>query len=163
MAAMLAKHSVSLFAQIAPYLPHPLQTAPQAIALHFLNPRNNVAWYKGYSHFYKTASDPIHTVLPLLGTVVIASYVMSVLTRNVSQVDRMWTTFPVIYSLHFALFPLLNENGAAFAHNLPRVWLMVAMQVSPSGALVVRLLISLQVLWCMRLTYHTARRGLYSL
>jgi hypothetical protein len=130
MAATLAKHSVSVFAQIAPYLPHPLQTAPQAIALHFLNPRNNVPWYKTYAHFYTTASDPIHTVLPLLGTAIIASYVMSVLTRNVSQVDRMWTTFPVIYSLHFALFPLLNENGAAFRHNLGRVWLMVAVQVS---------------------------------
>lgn len=54
---------------------------------------------------------------------------MSVVMRNASQVDRMWTTLPVIYSLHFALFPLLNENGTAFAHNLPRVWLMAAMQV----------------------------------
>ncbi|GHJ89330.1 hypothetical protein NliqN6_5732 [Naganishia liquefaciens] len=138
MASTLVKHSASLFAQIAPYLPHPLQTAPQAIALHFRNPKNNVPWYQSYAYFYRTASDPIHTVLPLLGTVIIATYVMSVLTRNVSQVDRMWTTFPVIYSLHFALFPLLNEHGSAFVHNLPRV------------------------LWCVRLTYHTARRGLYS-
>lgn len=133
MASVLAKHTVSTFARIAPYLPHPLQTAPQAIALHLLNPSNNVPWYKSYSHFYTTASDPFHTVLPLLGTAIIGSYVMSVVMRNVSQVDRMWTTFPVIYSLHFALFPLLNKNGAAFAHNLPRVWLMVAMQVSGLG------------------------------
>lgn len=131
MATTVAKHAVSTFARIAPYLPHPLQTAPQAIALHLLNPgNNNVPWYNSYSHFYKTASDPFHTVLPLLGTSIVASYVMSVVMRNASQVDRMWTTFPVIYSLHFALFPLLNENGPAFAHNLPRVWLMVAMQVS---------------------------------
>ncbi|KAJ9118580.1 hypothetical protein QFC22_003800 [Naganishia vaughanmartiniae] len=147
MAATFAKGSVSAFARIAPYLPHPLQTAPQAIALHLLNPSNNdVPWYRSYSHFHQTASDPFHTVLPLLGTAILGSYVMSVIMRNASQIDRMWTTFPVIYSWHFALFPLFNQNGAAFAHNLPRVWLMVAMQI----------------VWSVRLTYHTWRRGLYS-
>ena len=37
---------------------------------------------------------------------IIACYVVSVITGNVSQVDRIWTFMPTIYTAYFALFPL---------------------------------------------------------
>lgn len=33
-------------------------------------------------------------------------YVLSVITGNVSQVDRLWTFLPTIYTAYFALLPL---------------------------------------------------------
>jgi hypothetical protein len=42
----------------------------------------------------------------------------------------MWTFLPVLYSAYFALFPLFNDNGAAYRHNLPRLSLMLGLQVS---------------------------------
>ena len=35
-----------------------------------------------------------------------ACYVLSVVTSNVSQVDRIWTFMPTIYTAYFALLPL---------------------------------------------------------
>lgn len=34
------------------------------------------------------------------------TYVLSILTGNVSQVDRVWTLLPTIYTAYFALLPL---------------------------------------------------------
>ncbi len=34
-----------------------------------------------------------------------ATYVLSLVTGNVSQVDRLWTFLPVIYSAYYALLP----------------------------------------------------------
>jgi hypothetical protein len=40
-----------------------------------------------------------------LATTVIA-YILSLLTGNVSQVDRLWTFLPAIYTAYYALLPL---------------------------------------------------------
>ena len=71
------------------------------------------------------------------------TYLLSLITGNVSQVDRVWTFLPVIYSLYYALLPywpnyspipmfptvpseldrsLVNERN-------PRTLLMVTLQV----------------------------------
>jgi hypothetical protein len=34
------------------------------------------------------------------------TYVLSILTSNVSQVDRVWTFLPTIYTVYYALLPL---------------------------------------------------------
>ena len=39
-------------------------------------------------------------------TVTVAVYVVSVITGNVSQVDRLWTFLPTIYTGYYALLPL---------------------------------------------------------
>ncbi|KAG8213153.1 hypothetical protein J3R82DRAFT_11560 [Butyriboletus roseoflavus] len=36
----------------------------------------------------------------------VTTYVLSVLTGNVSQVDRVWTFLPTIYTAYYALLPL---------------------------------------------------------
>lgn len=37
---------------------------------------------------------------------VLGSYILSIVTGNVSQVDRVWTFVPTIYTAYFALLPL---------------------------------------------------------
>jgi hypothetical protein len=39
-----------------------------------------------------------------------AVFILSVLTGNVSQVDRVWTFLPWIYTAYFALLPLWPRN-----------------------------------------------------
>lgn len=41
------------------------------------------------------------------GYVTVIVYVLSIITGNVSQVDRLWTFLPVIYTAYYALLPLL--------------------------------------------------------
>lgn len=36
----------------------------------------------------------------------VVTYVLSILTGNVSQVDRVWTFLPTIYTVYYALLPL---------------------------------------------------------
>lgn len=78
-----------------------------------------------------------------------ASYVLSVITGNASQVDRIWTFMPTIYTAYFALLPLwpriaplplfpsTPENVyPSVAHNYnPRALLMFGITVSCLGFL----------------------------
>ena len=80
---------------------------------------------------------------------IIACYVASVITGNVSQVDRIWTFMPTIYTAFFALLPLwpsqkpfplsllpYNPEGVdlGITQNLnPRVLLMFGLVVSDSS------------------------------
>ncbi|KIK01250.1 hypothetical protein K443DRAFT_678515 [Laccaria amethystina LaAM-08-1] len=84
-----------------------------------------------------------------------ATYIVSIITSNVSQVDRLWTFLPTIYTAYYALLPLFpthqpfllfpcNPLGST-DHN-PRALLMFA----------------LVFLWMCRLSYNTHRRGLFN-
>lgn len=41
-------------------------------------------------------------------------YVLSLLTGNVSQVDRLWTFLPTIYTAYYALLPLWPRTPQMF-------------------------------------------------
>ncbi|KAJ1302949.1 hypothetical protein OPQ81_003243 [Rhizoctonia solani] len=73
------------------------------------------------------------------------------ITGNVSQVDRVWTFLPVLYSAYWGLYLPLYGNG-------DNAWIK-GQGISPRAALMV----FLQVLWSFRLSYNTARRGLFNL
>ncbi|KAF8591117.1 DUF1295-domain-containing protein [Ramaria rubella] len=77
------------------------------------------------------------------------TYVASVVTNNVSQVDRVWTFLPTLYTAYFAFYPLLSWADPTIKSNgvSPRAMLMLA----------------LQIVWMIRLSYNTWRRGLFSL
>lgn len=49
-----------------------------------------------------TFKYPISLCLATTATV----YILSLVTGNVSQVDRLWTFLPTIYTAYFALLPL---------------------------------------------------------
>ncbi|KAJ3805117.1 DUF1295-domain-containing protein [Lentinula aff. lateritia] len=103
-----------------------------------------------------------------------ATYIASVLTSNVSQVDRLWTFLPTIYTAYFALGPLWPEEptsvGGVWIPFVPFVPAQLHAQYprdERTGALTVPtralVLLTLINLWMLRLSYNTFRRGLFSL
>ncbi|KZT42150.1 DUF1295-domain-containing protein [Sistotremastrum suecicum HHB10207 ss-3] len=77
------------------------------------------------------------------------TWVASLATGNVSQVDRVWTFLPLIYTSWFTFYPTLDS--APFLYRVHGVSSRAAM------------MFLLQSLWMLRLSYNTWRRGLFSL
>jgi len=84
---------------------------------------------------YRT-TDSLTTAFAACAVLAAWCWLASVVTRNYSQVDRLWSILPVLYVFHFAA-------RSGFAH--PR---LVIMSV-------------LVLLWGGRLTYNYARKGGY--
>ncbi|KAH8991353.1 DUF1295-domain-containing protein [Lactarius hatsudake] len=83
--------------------------------------------------------------LKLCAATTATTYVLSIITGNVSQVDRVWTFLPTCWRL---LAPYVPEEATYFARDFsPRALLMLG----------------LSVLWTLRLSYNTWRRGLFRL
>jgi steroid 5-alpha reductase family enzyme len=59
------------------------------------------------------------------------TYLASVVTGNVSQVDRVWTFLPTVYTAYFAFYPLLDWADPSIKSRgvNPRVMLMLGLQV----------------------------------
>ncbi|KAJ7914858.1 hypothetical protein B0H13DRAFT_2232035 [Mycena leptocephala] len=76
----------------------------------------------------------------------VVTYVLSVITSNVSQVDRLWTFLPTIYTAYFALLPLWPQQQAFTSLRA------VLHPFRPAAAY-----------FRPRLSYNTYRRGLFSL
>ncbi|KAH9943722.1 DUF1295-domain-containing protein [Amylocystis lapponica] len=89
------------------------------------------------------------------------TYVLSVVTGNVSQVDRVWTALPTIYTAYYALLPLWPCVSP-----LP-LWPYTPEAVHPgateSYSPRALLMLSLVSVWTCRLSYNTWRRGLFNL
>ncbi|KAF8633093.1 hypothetical protein AX15_001510 [Amanita polypyramis BW_CC] len=93
--------------------------------------------------------------------VTVLTYVSSIITSNVSQVDRLWTFLPVIYTAYYALLPLWPETQPfPFIPYTPTSLGRDAINLFSPRAL---LMLSLVTLWMYRLSYNTWRRGLFSL
>jgi len=59
--------------------------------------------------------------LRLCGAATLATYLLSIITGNVSQVDRIWTFLPTIYTAYWALLPLWPLNSAYWRYLQPYV------------------------------------------
>ncbi|CAK9783575.1 hypothetical protein CC85DRAFT_287785 [Cutaneotrichosporon oleaginosum] len=84
--------------------------------------------------------DPLALPSFLTALCIPACYIANHITGNVSSVDRIYTTWPVLCSIlvgSWARGPLVAS--------LPRVALAIL----------------IQFVWCARLTHHSARRGFY--
>ncbi|KAK4689337.1 hypothetical protein P7C73_g756, partial [Tremellales sp. Uapishka_1] len=142
----MAKSSLPLIRPLLPYLPllpTPVLTLPAALALHFTTHPSPTF----HTFLQSPTTHPIHIPLLLTLGLMTVLYPLGVVSGNVSWVDRIWTTYPVLCSGLVVLWGRFNETGAAYGHNLPRLGVMLL----------------LQVIWSARLTYHTLRRGLYDL
>jgi len=92
---------------------------------------------------------------PLRGTVyfclfnMLWTWVASLATGNVSQVDRVWTFLPLLYTAWYTFYPTFESAPLIYkAYGVSdRAFVMFA----------------LQALWMFRLSYNTWRRGLFSL
>ncbi|MFI5034900.1 MAG: DUF1295 domain-containing protein [Acidimicrobiales bacterium] len=80
--------------------------------------------------------SPLHLVLYLAGGFAVLTWVLSVLTRDTSWVDRLWSILPASYVVVFAADARLAD---------PRLDVMAALAVA----------------WGARLTYNLARKGGY--
>ena len=84
---------------------------------------------------YKT-TDPLTTALWVAGALALLCWVLSLITKEYSWVDRLWSITPVLFAVHFAAYAGFNDA---------RLNLMAA----------------LAVLWGVRLTYNFVRKGGY--
>ncbi|KAG6819357.1 hypothetical protein H0H93_012572 [Arthromyces matolae] len=91
----------------------------------------------------------------------LVTWVASLITSNVSQVDRLWTFLPFIYSAYYALLPLWPLDPLFFlCPFMPKSlgW-AAARDFSPRAVLMLVLIF----VWMLRLSYNTYRRGLFKL
>jgi steroid 5-alpha reductase family enzyme len=84
---------------------------------------------------YKT-TDPLTTALWVAGALALLCWVLSLITKEYSWVDRLWSITPVLFAVHFAGYAGFNDA---------RLNLMAA----------------LAVIWGVRLTYNFVRKGGY--
>jgi len=91
----------------------------------------------------------------------LAAWVLSVITGNVSQVDRVWTFLPTIYTAYFALLPLWPQEPLLlfWPYTPETVHPLVGKSYSPRALL----MLGLTFIWTCRLSYNTWRRGLFNL
>ena len=84
---------------------------------------------------YRT-TDPLTTALWVAGGLAVLCWVLSLITKEYSWVDRLWSITPALFAVHFAAYVEFSDA---------RLNLMAA----------------LTVLWGVRLTYNFARKGGY--
>jgi len=84
-----------------------------------------------------------------------ANYIVSIITGNVAQVDRVWTFLPTIYTAYYALLPLFPtyQPFLLFPYNP-----LGSTDYNPRALL----MFALVFLWMYRLSYNTYRRGLFN-
>jgi hypothetical protein len=79
----------------------------------------------------------------------LATYVLSIITGNVSQVDRLWTFLPTIYTAYWALLPLWPYENEVPMYLIPHVPLDVdrdlVEEFSPRALLMLGLSVSVHV------------------
>ncbi|GAA5896524.1 hypothetical protein JCM8208_004223 [Rhodotorula glutinis] len=98
-------------------------------------------WYTNPS------TDPLHPAIAFSLATAALVFVLGEVTGNVSQVDRLWTSLPLIYSAHFTFWPLVTGQVTHVADLDPRMLVVFALQCA----------------WSARLTYQSARRGFLTL
>ncbi|TFK91404.1 DUF1295-domain-containing protein [Polyporus arcularius HHB13444] len=89
------------------------------------------------------------------------AWLLGVATGNVSQVDRVWTFLPTIYTAFYALLPLWPTKSPLplFPYVPEGVHPDLVQRFSPRALL----MFGLTFLWMCRLSYNTWRRGLFNL
>jgi len=85
---------------------------------------------------YKT-TDPLVSALWLAGGFALLCWVLSLITKEYSWVDRLWSISPPIFAIHFALAAGFDDAR-------------------------LNLMAGLTVMWGVRLTYNFARKGGYA-
>lgn len=83
-----------------------------------------------YALLHYPGSDALH--LPIILTLILIPSVYGLQTgsNNVSWVDRAWTTFPVVCNATVILWVLSNPTAGVYIASLPRMLLVLLLQVS---------------------------------
>ena len=97
--------------------------------------QNTVLQLVGYENF--NSGHLFHTLILVMIITAAVCFIIGELTRNYSQVDKIWSIMPIVY----ALITLFSFPGS------PRIWLMTG----------------LVTIWGLRLSYNFYRKGGYNL
>ncbi|KZV67435.1 DUF1295-domain-containing protein [Peniophora sp. CONT] len=102
--------------------------------------------------------------LKLCAATTFTTYVLSLLTGNVGQVDKIWLYMPTLYTAYWALLPLWPQKVVGPFYLLPYVPEGADAQTAIVDNYNPRALVifGLTVTWMCRLTYNAHRRGLLS-
>jgi steroid 5-alpha reductase family enzyme len=105
--------------------------------------------------------DPLLLVLIVAGVTCAFCWIASLITKDTSWVDRIWSIVPAVYVWIFAIAGVVRSSGAdaVSAGTQPG-----DMPVGTSGGDAVRLVVMavLVTLWAARLTFNFARKGGYT-
>ena len=125
------------------HLPTPILSLPPVLALHIASHPSP----SPLSLLSDPLSHPLH--LPIIVTAISIPliYALGHISGNVSWVDRAWPFYTPLCSAMTLLWLAYNPTAPSFAHNIPRLALMFA----------------LQIIWSIRLTSNAIRRGFYDL
>ncbi|WVR00314.1 hypothetical protein IAU59_007457 [Kwoniella sp. CBS 9459] len=143
---MSAKLIIPLIKPIIPYLPllpTPLLSLPPTLLLHVTSHPSPSAT----SFISSSTTHPLHPPIVFTLIAIPVIYALGLISGNVSWVDRAWPFYTPFCTGLLVAWLWLNQDGAVYAHNIPRVGLMWA----------------LQLLWSTRLLSHALKRDFYNL
>ncbi|CAG8741525.1 28443_t:CDS:2 [Gigaspora margarita] len=92
-------------------------------------------------------SDPLFTAVIASLFITLLVWLLSVITRNYSQVDRLWTILPVIYTWHFVLYDCFKDLSTCNLRFLNVRGIIMGI---------------LATMWGVRLSYNFMRKGGYN-
>jgi len=96
------------------------------------------------AYSYQDLNSLLDNPIKLCIAMTVSTYIISLVTGNVSQIDRVWTIMPTVYTAYWALLPLwrhgrdfwgylspyVPEEAAHFARDFsPRALLMLGLTV----------------------------------
>lgn len=128
MASFLAKLVLPMIRPLLPYLPllpKPILTLPPSLILHYASqPKLSLLAY-----LRDPFTNPLHPPLLLTFALIPLIYTLGHISGNVSWVDRSWPFYTTVCSALLVLWALMNEGSGIYGHNLPRLGVMMSLQV----------------------------------
>jgi steroid 5-alpha reductase family enzyme len=110
---------------------------------------------------YYARVDPLHTAICLCTFFSVLVYAGQQITGNASQVDRLWTFLPLIYTAHFTFQKTiagLIDPPKLVAGLIPGAAKGTTADILPRLAVITLC----QTMWSARLTFHAIRRGFFN-
>ena len=131
MSATLTKVAIQLVKPVVPYLtilPTPILTLVPTLAFHYTTTTSP----SPFTFFHDPIIHPLHPPLLLTFILIPIIYLLGLVSGNVSWVDRSWPFFTPVCSMMVLLWGVFSPSAGVYGHNLPRLTIMMGLQVSES-------------------------------
>ena len=101
--------------------------------------------------------DPLLLVIIVAGVACAFCWIASLITKDTSWVDRLWSVVPVVYVWIFAVAGIASSGESVSAGSRPDEWTIAG--GDPTRLIVMAVLVTA---WGARLTFNFARKGGYT-
>ena len=92
---------------------------------------------------YQDFNSLLYYPIKICTATTVTTYIFSLITGNVSQVDRIWTFMPTLYTAYWALLPLWPRGNTTWGYLLspyvPKEAVHFALDFSPRALLMLAL------------------------